>query len=169
MSEFSLGQHPATRFIKFVMYLLVGGVLSGIVYLYDPMSAFVTGPISVLVVLYIVFGSIAVVSSGRSKWKIYNSAKEMISEGILVPSYSGKNRDWQSLMIVDEDNSQVFLNGKLYKFEDIKGFSHAWNKYWHYLEIVLKKGENPVQKVIFDSESDALNFYHRLGNTLNFS
>lgn len=105
--------------------------------------------------------------------RVYKEAGKLIAEGKLVAGYFGRNLSCEGLAVVDEQNKRLYLNGHLYDFGDIKSIQPGWitkrTETKHYVEIIVKHGAAPMQKVWFDGEHAATTFCHRLGNNLGFA
>jgi len=167
-----IGPHPVIDMIKgWVKLLIISSVLGGAIYLINE------GAGAIYLVIWSIFwffgiGTIIVsILFSIAGLSNYNSAKKAIISG-FVPSYVGKNSLNQGIVMVDESRKRIYVNKVVYDFSDIKTIHNeamdngrAWR---YYLEIRMKSGANPVQRVFFDTEAEASQFFVRLGNSLGF-
>jgi hypothetical protein len=175
-NKINLGGHPAANIAMiaagiFVLSAIVVGIaflmnhVVGVIFLLGMgfIWLFAAGPV-------LVGTFIAALINARD----YRKAKRLVAAGELNASYFGRNNACKGIAIVDESNKRLYLNGQLYDFSNIKSIRLNWtavgrkNTREYYIEVVLKSGAAPLQKVSFDGENSANNFYHRLANTLNF-
>lgn len=161
-----LGEHPFKGMVKFSLSLIViGSVATALLFWWDPIIGALAGCAALVLGGFLGLAMIGFLIGGSGGWKHYKKARKLILDGTIEPSYIGKNGNWSTLMIVDENNSQVYLNGKIHRFNDIRGFQRKTKSTLH---VFLKRGEVPVSAVTLDGEREAIIFYERLKNTLQF-
>jgi hypothetical protein len=170
----ALGSDPAGSVWKItgIIYIVVLSII-GLTWIAQPLAA-------LPIILLTVIGTItmlpkmirgAALTAGTQQ--LFNSAKSLIVSGKLDPAYVGRGVTCRGIAVVDEKNKQIFLNGGMCTFDQVKsittGYVSEQSGFNYYVEIVIIGGANPVHKVFFDGEHSASTFYHRLSNTLNFT
>ena len=168
----SLGYHPIFYIIRpvFMMFSTIVVILSMAVIpeprlfndaLYVCSGAFVAMLILCIYEIY----------ECRHHISFYNGAKIALNSG-FVPTYIGKNRKCDGIIMVDESQGIIYLNNYLYYFSEVKYIrSGAYKKYFHkpgYLEITMNSGSNPIKTVSLDRYDEARQLMARLSNSLGF-
>lgn len=173
-AEVNLGGHPAWNAVKMVVILsVISAVVAGGDFLmHDKLT--LVGLLAELLwyfmgAFFLLRAILYSITSG-----VYKKAKRLVDDGKLIVSYIGRKAvACHGMAVVDEQNRRLYLNGHLYEFADVKSIQSGWekknNSQDHYVEIVVKHGAVPVQKVWFDNDQAATNFSHRLGNSLGFA
>lgn len=117
----------------------------------------------------------------RGYGRVYRQAEIAVAHGSIVPSYVGRDAECSSIVVVDETNKKLFINGGLFAFADIKSVGtrsstevvadayQARTTTTPWIEFHLRAGANPLKRVYFDSVAARDNFYARLCNSMNLS
>ncbi|MHB8975523.1 MAG: hypothetical protein ACYDAI_02520 [Trichloromonadaceae bacterium] len=161
-----LGEHPFKGMVKFSSFLaVVGSAATALLFWIDPVLGSLLGCAVLIFAGFLALSMIGFLIGGSGGWKYYRQAKKLILNGNIEPTYIGKNGNWSTLMIVDEKNGKIFLNGDIHNFDAIRSIQR---KSSNNIYVTLKTGETPVDNIRLDSEREVVMFYQRLMNTLQF-
>lgn len=185
MTAAVLGRNQvAYRFKKGVIAMaLTVGAGWGILHLHVPdpvrLAFFVTMFVAGLMMLKSLF--LAFLYWGYGFGRVYRRAGKAVAQGRIVPSYIGRNTECSTIVIVDEANKKLYINGDVFAYTDIKSVARrdsttaksngyqAWTEVNPRIEFHLHQGANPLKRVLFDSEAERDSFFARLCNSMNLS
>lgn len=173
--EVSLGGHPTFNMLKFALIALGGTIaLVGALYFVNGFVAFLIGLMAAAVWTFALGPALLVkIVSSFGYAAMYKTAQKLVSDGQLIPSFVGRNPNCEGVAVVDEKNKQIYVNGTLYKFSEIKAIESRTENHGrrtqHFVRIIIKHGASPMQNILFDSGPLAQSFYYRLTNSLGFS
>jgi hypothetical protein len=97
----------------------------------------------------------------------HRAAASALSEKTITPSFIGRGSACIGIAMVDEQRRKVYVNGTVADFSQIEDteigpFEHKLV----YLDLMLRSGVEPVQRIVFDNEEAAKKFEQRLRNAM---
>ena len=180
-----LGESPANiywkAFLLLVALTIIAGV-AGVGIAMEPQAAshgfagflyFVLLIVVTLALLVILPGSLGSLIAGiTNHFSSYVKMRNLISSGIIQPSYCIRAALCSGVICVDEERKLVAVNGSVYKFSDVKRIKYSVNraKNTGTITLIMKDGENPVVSIDLVDQPDAVEpAFHRILNSLGFS
>ena len=167
----ALGGHPAVRNLAFAG-LIYGGfaiILAALWFLFPLGKAlallFVLIP---LILLPFSFGTAigALINAGR----YFSPAVDAVERGEIGVTYAVRGTICKGgLVVVDEPNSRIWVNGAVVKFGAVKALDWASFKNAHTLKVTVDGGPNPITTLHFDSADQVQQAYARLGNSVRLN
>lgn len=179
MAKSAIGLHPVSSELLVGLIALV--LTAGLVWGAKNWSGFLgfLAVFTAIMMLRSVFRAVIFWLKGNAR--VYRLAEMAVAQGSLVPTYVGRDEECSSIVIVDEANKKLYLNGDVYAYADIKSVStrhstdvaynayQVWTEVTPWIEFHLRAGASPLKRVYFDSAAARDNFYARLCNSMNLS
>lgn len=159
-----LGPSPAEQGRTLVKWLVVPGVAAG----FALHAAGYEGWGILIGIVAVVIGLAGTRPSRQNgdARRIYKAAEAAVRGGRLVPSWAARRQYLDGLLVVDECGRQIFINGSLHAWEQVRAVEHSVQGSWPEVRVVLSTGGRPVKSVMVGTHDEALQAAYRLANAV---
>ena len=162
-----LGPSPGKSLLQLLFVFVLGGaalIFALMQYAGDvgKISGFVLLILWVISLPFIVGSALSALFNG----KLYEKAKLAIRNGEVTPTWIVRSSFCNGILIVDEKHKKLHVNGRVCEFSDVKHIEFYTHKGNNYINVILRNGQNPVNKIMVDDEVSAKQAFERLENSL---